>query len=246
MRLTEHIYLVGGGSLGFGLSNDFDCHVYLIDGGREMALIDGGAGLTIEPILERIRFDGLNSSCLRYLVLTHAHADHAGGAALWREKFGLEVVASTVSAEYVRNGDEERISLGIAKRGGFYPADYVFKACDVAHVLTEGDGLRVGDLELRAFETPGHCSGMLSLLMNDQGRSCLFTGDTVFHGGKRLMSNLWDCNLQDYVASIRKLAALEVDALLPGHLTIALSGGGQHIRKAQETLDRLALPPNII
>jgi glyoxylase-like metal-dependent hydrolase (beta-lactamase superfamily II) len=246
MRLTDHIYLVGGGSLGFGLSHDLDCHVYLVDGGREMALIDGGAGVTIEPILERIRFDGLDPSRLRYLVLTHAHADHAGAAALWREKLGVEVVASAVAAEYVRNGDEERISLAIAKRGGFYPADFVFRACGVARVLSEGDSLTVGDLELRAFETPGHCSGMLSLLVKDDRRHCLFSGDTVFHGGKLLMSNLWDCNLQDYVASIRKLAALEVDALLPGHLAIALSGGGRHIHKAQETLDCLTLPPNII
>jgi glyoxylase-like metal-dependent hydrolase (beta-lactamase superfamily II) len=139
MRLTDHIYLVGGGSLGFGLSSDMDCHAYLVDGGREVALIDGGAGVTIEPILERIRFDGLDLSRLRYLILTHAHADHAGAAALWRERFGVEVVASAPSAEYVRNGDEERISLAIAKRGGFYPAEYVFTACDVAHVLSQGD-----------------------------------------------------------------------------------------------------------
>ena len=246
MRLTDHIYLVGGGSLGFGLSSDLDCHVYLVDGGREMALIDGGAGVTIEPILERIRFDGLDLSRLRYLILTHAHADHAGAAALWRERFGVEVVASAPSAEYVRNGDEERISLAIAKRGGFYPAEYVFTACDVAHVLSEGDRFSVGDLELHAWETPGHCSGMLSLMVDDHGRNCLFSGDTVFHGGKLLMTNLWDCNLQDYVASIRKLAALDIDALLPGHLAIALNGGAKHIRKTQETLDRLALPPNII
>ncbi len=32
MQLTEHVYLVGSGSLGFDLTDPFDCHVYLIDG----------------------------------------------------------------------------------------------------------------------------------------------------------------------------------------------------------------------
>ena len=36
VRLTNEVYLVGGGiSNAFGLSNDPDCHVYLVDGGDE-------------------------------------------------------------------------------------------------------------------------------------------------------------------------------------------------------------------
>lgn len=246
MRLTEHVYLVGGGTLAFGLSQDSDCHVYLIDGGGELALVDGGAGLTIEPIIENIRFDGLDPARLRYLLLTHAHADHAGAAALWRERFGVDVIASSAVARYLQDGDEERISLAVAKRGGFYPADYVFRACKVSRVLAEGDWLAVGNLRLSALETPGHCSGMLSLLLDDCGRRCLFTGDTVFHGGKILVSNLWDCNVQEYAASIRKLAQIEFDALLPGHLAIALRGGDRHVRQAHQTMERLSMPPNII
>jgi len=246
MRLTERVYLVGGGTLAFGLSEAADCHVYLIDGGGELALLDAGAGITIEPIIENIRFDGLDPARLRYLLLTHAHADHAGAAALWRARFGVDVLASPQAAEYLLNGDEERISLAIAKRGGLYPADYVFRPCEVLRVLSDGDSFAFGDLRLRAFETPGHCSGMLSFLLDDHGRRCLFTGDTVFHGGRILVSNLWDCNIQEYAASIRKLAQLDFEALLPGHLAIALRDGSRHVRQAQQTLDRLAMPPNII
>ena len=36
MRLSDRVYLVGGGSLGFGISHELDCHVYLVDGGSEM------------------------------------------------------------------------------------------------------------------------------------------------------------------------------------------------------------------
>lgn len=246
MRLTERIYLVGGGRNGFGISEEFDCHVYLLNGGEEMALIDAGAGRTIDPILANIRFDGLDPDRLRYILLTHAHADHAGGAAEWNRRFGVEVAGSCQAAEYVRDGDERRISLDIAREAGFYPSDYVFQACPVSHVLAEGDTFRVGDLELRAVETPGHCSGMLSFLVRDGNRTALFSGDTVFHEGRLLVTNLWDCDLRQYVCSIEKLAGLDFDALLPGHQTIALAGGGYHARKAWDALRKMSIPPSII
>ena len=209
MRLSDRVYLVGGGSLGFGISHELDCHVYLVDGGSEMALIDAGCGMDIEPIVKNIRFDGLDPSKLKYVVLTHAHSDHAGAAAMWREQFSVTFAASREAAEYVRKGDEEKISLAVAKRGGFYPQDYVFHACPVEWELDEGCTFQVGDLSLRCLDTPGHCSGLISLLLEEGGKSLLFCGDTVFHGGKILMTNVWDCNLRDYVNSIRKLARLK-------------------------------------
>lgn len=196
MRLSERVYLAGGGNLGFSLSEEHDCHVYVIDGGGVLALVDAGAGITIEPILENMRFDGLDPQQLKYLLLTHAHADHAGGAYEWRERFGVEVAASREAAEYVSKGDEEQISLRIAKTGGFYPSDYVFRACPVPHVLKEGDRFRIGDAEVCVLEAPGHCSGMLSLLLDEGGKSILFPGDTVFHDGKLLLTNVWDCDVQ--------------------------------------------------
>lgn len=246
MRLSERVYLVGGGSLGFGISEEHDCHIYLVDGGSELALIDAGAGITLDPIVQNICVDGLDAGLLKYVLLTHAHADHAGGAFEWRRRFGVSVAASRQASGYVIHGDEERVSLDVAKRGGFYPQDYVFPACPVSHVLSEGGVFRVGDLELSVLETPGHCSGMLSFLLKERHKLILFAGDTVFHDGKLLITNVWDCDIQQYVSSIQKLSHFDVDALLPGHLTIALQNGARHIRKAWETLQRLSVPPNII
>src|SRR2546429_3711323 len=61
---------------GFGLSQDLDCKVYLINGVTEIALIDAGAGLELDHIVANIEADGLNLNKLRYVLLTHAHADH--------------------------------------------------------------------------------------------------------------------------------------------------------------------------
>jgi glyoxylase-like metal-dependent hydrolase (beta-lactamase superfamily II) len=55
MQLTEHVYLVGNGVLGFDMTDAFDCHVYLIDGGSELALIDTGAGIGHAAILANVK-----------------------------------------------------------------------------------------------------------------------------------------------------------------------------------------------
>lgn len=246
MRLTDRIYLVGGGWHGFGISHNLDCHVYLIDGGSEMTLIDAGVGLEPERIHANIRADGLDDRKLKYLLLTHGHADHAGGSRYWKQLLGVQVIASPEAAQFVREGQEASISLDVAKSAGFYPADYRFQACPVDRELKEGDTFRIGACELQVIETPGHCAGLLSYKMNDGGKTYLFSGDTVFHDGKVLITNVYDCNLQHYVASLRKLAGLKVDALLPGHSSLVLDKGQEHIQKALDCLARMLMPPNLL
>ena len=246
MKLTERIHLVGSGWLGFGLSHNLDCHVYLVNGGTEMALIDAGVGVGVERIVSNISADGLDPGKLKYVLLTHAHSDHAGGCKFWKDRYGVRVFGSPETARFVSAGDEDGISLSIAKAGGFYPPDYHFPACPVDGELREGDTFRVGECELRAIETSGHCCGMLSFLMTGDGRTDLFSGDTIFHGGKILMTNVYDCDLQHYVRSLQKLGKLSVDGLLPGHLSVAVNGGQSHIQKALDCLARMVLPPNIL
>src|SRR5437667_5317979 len=87
LRLTEDVYLVGGSpSVGFGLSGEIDSHVYCIDGGGELALIDCGmaVGDSLERIFANLREDGLDPARIGSLFVTHYHTDHAGGAANFR------------------------------------------------------------------------------------------------------------------------------------------------------------------
>lgn len=246
MRLTERVHVVGSGSMGFGLSHDLDCHVYVVNGGTELALIDAGVGLELDRIVSNLRADGLALSKLKHILLTHAHADHAGGCKQWKDRLGVRVLGSPEAATFVRAGNEAGISLTAAKAGGFYPKDYQFQACPVDQELRDGDLVQVGECQLQVLETPGHCSGMLSFLMSAEGKTYLFTGDTLFHGGKILVTNIYDCDVQRYVRSLQKLVGLSVDALLPGHLCVALGGGQAHIQKAADCLARMLLPPNIL
>ena len=246
MKLTDRVYLVGSGVQGFGLSDDYDCHVYLIDGGEELALVDAGGGRDVDRILENIRADGFEPSKVRHMLLTHAHGDHVGGAAGLRTALGVpRVYIHRDSAPYLREGDEKAICLDEAKRVGLYPADYRFQPCPVDVELREGDTVRVGDLSLKVIETPGHCSGHVSFLMQNGDKMAFFGGDLVFFGGKILLQNIWDCDLQAQIASLKKVRDQEIDMFFPGHLTFSLRDGQRHIDAALKVIDGLLVPPNL-
>src|SRR5215472_1858515 len=247
MKLSERIHLVGSGAMGLDLTDPLDCHVYLIDGGDELALIDAGAGMGAEAIVENVRAANLDPSRIRHLILTHGHGDHAGGAAKLRRLIGGPLVyLSGITAAALRTGDERALSLDVAKQAGIYPSDYKLEPCAVDVELEDGATIDVGDLRLLVIETPGHCDGHISLLLEYEGRRTLFAGDAIFFGGKILLQNIHDCRLDAQIRSLRGLRGVRVDALLPGHLTPSLKDGQRHIERANEILDRLLIPEQMV
>ena len=247
MRLTRDLHVVGGGRFGFGLSGRLDCHVYVVNSGSELALIDPGLGLPgdFDTVLNNIRDDGLDPKAIRKLILTHYHCDHIGAAAEAQKRLDVEVITSKVSAPVIRTGDEKAVALDVAKAAGFYPEDFHLPPCPVDRELSEGDVVRVGNLALQTYETPGHCDGHLSFLMTGGERTYLIGADLVFWGGKILLQNIHDCQIDAYARSVRKVAQLEFDALIPGHLQISLRDGKEHVTAAAEAFDQLGVPPNL-
>lgn len=242
MKVTERIHVVGSGKAGFNLTDPLDCHVYLLNGGDEYALIDAGAGIAPELIVERIEQDGLDPSRVRYLLLTHAHADHSGGAAWLKERLGLTVVGSKETAQWVGEADDRAISVDAARRAGVYPEDYRFAACQVAITLDDGDTLRVGDVELTAIATPGHSRGKLSFVFRENGQVSAFTGDAIFPGGKILLQDIWDCSVQESCRSIERLHELDIDGLYPGHVSFSVQRGREHVEAAMASIRQLVPP----
>jgi glyoxylase-like metal-dependent hydrolase (beta-lactamase superfamily II) len=248
MKLRDDVYLVGGGNMGFNLSGTLDCHVYLLDGGGELALIDTGLGdeASVGQIIANIEADGLDPQRITRLILTHYHADHAGGAAAWAERLGASVHGSPLTAQALSTGDEAMISLDVARRAGFYPADYRLRPCPVVGDLHEGQAVQIGSLTLTPLETPGHCRGHLSFLLDSPlGSRALIGADLVFYGGQILLQNIHDCSISEYAQSVFKVAELDFEAFFPGHFAFSLRDGKRHVEAAASAFRQLGVPKNV-
>jgi hydroxyacylglutathione hydrolase len=247
VRLWPEVHLVASGSGGFDLTDPYDCHAYLLDGGEEAALVDAGIGRSADHLVAAAEAAGVEAERVRLLLLTHAHPDHAGGAAALRERLpGLEVAASPAVAAWVRAGDEEAMSLEMGKLADFYPPDFSFRPCPVERELRDGDEVTVGRLRVRALLTPGHAEGHLAFLVDTANGRALFAGDLVFHGGRISLENTWDCSIQAYASSLARLAGAGVDALLPGHHALSMRDGQRHVDAANRRFERGFVPPSVV
>lgn len=245
MRISERIYLVGSGKHGNLMTHPMDCNVYLLDGGSELALIDAGSGIEPERIVASIERSGFAISKVNKLLLTHIHGDHGAGAYYFHSQYGLEVMAAAEAAPWLERGDMDKTSLNAAKLAGVYAEDFEYPACPVSVGIREGDRIKVGDLELGVVETPGHCRGHVSYLLDHCGIRSLFAGDVVFAGGKVVIQNIWDCFIQEYAESIAKLNALHIDSLFAGHGPFLLTEAWKHVGMAHGCFQRLEIPPNL-
>jgi len=121
--------------------------------------------------------------------------------------------------------------------------DYQYDATPVAGELADGARVQVGDLVVEAVATPGHSVGHMAYFVHDGVRSDLFTGDTLFFGGRIALQNIWDCDLRTHLESLKRLGEHRFDGLFPGHLTFTVTEGERHLRIALDAIDRGGIPP---
>ena len=189
-------------------------NAYLLVDGDTLALIDTGLPGSLNPIVRYVKSIGKRLEQLRYVLLTHAHPDHAGGAPALRQRTGAAVLAH--SGDVRSNGSRQSVSyMGMF---GALPLPLPFlRRVPADGVLSDGDLLPLlGGLQV--VHTPGHTPGSLCYYMESIG--LLFTGDLLIESRGALWKNRHafpGANLRDYQASLARVASLPFDALCPGH-----------------------------
>ncbi len=130
------------------------------------------------------------------VAVTHTHRDHSPGAATLAAITGAPVVG-----------------FGPMLRPGIEGHDDTFRA---DRTLADGDVVEGADHRLVALHTPGHASNHLCYLLEAGGERVLFTGDHVMEGSTVVIAPL-DGDMVEYLAQLRRVQALGVDRLHPGH-----------------------------
>lgn len=242
MKIANSVALVG--SSRFGLSNPYDCNVYAVDCGEGIVLVDTGSGLEPEFVEGNMRHDGLDPDRIVMIIVTHTHADHAGGCHWWKERIGCPLAVPEGERAGIEGSQDVGPVLEMAKRAGIYPPDYELEAAAVDLGLRDGQVLEIGDCQFRAIEVAGHSPHHMCYAVQLDGRGILFSGDGVLYGGSLLLQNLAGCSLDDYRRDVPKLADSAIDSLLPGHGIFVVRNGQEHINRAIDYLAQLAMPPN--
>lgn len=203
-RILDNLWQVGGG----GLTDSADAAIYLIRFGDKAALIDAGCGQGHSRLKKNIAECLQTDAQLEYLLLTHCHFDHTGGAEAVRKEFGCRIVAHELDAVYLESGD------GDVTAASWYGAWFEPLTVDVK-LQGEKSTLTLGSGSVTAIHWPGHSPGSVVYTASIDGQLVLFGQDVHGPIHPSLLSDG-----KQYQESLRKLAALDADLLLEGHFGI--------------------------
>jgi len=151
---------------------------------------------------------GLDPKQIKYLIISHAHTDHIGGAEIIQKKYGARVVMGAPDWDTVEK----------------YPNRYKTMAPKRDIVATDGMKITLGGRTVTIWTTPGHTPGTLSYTFTalDRGRmvNIAYSGGTAFNFVNNT-PNPGIRNFQTYIDSQKKMAqkaaAVHATVLLSNH-----------------------------
>ena len=154
---------------------------YLIRDAGQAAFIDTGAYDTAPRALRLLALKGMTPQAVAYVILTHVHLDHAGGAGRMMQCFpNAKLVVHPRGARHMIDPTRLRAgAVGVYGEAAFkrdygtlipVPAQRVIEAPD-------GHELVLGSRPLRFLDTPGHANHHVCIW--DARSRGLFTGDTL-------------------------------------------------------------------
>ena len=158
---------------------------------------------------------------IRYVINTEHHVDHIFGNYFFKgagrivhhrgvhENFmvvGPILDPFAYAAEAIPTDDPEGAAI--------FPARDVYEADPNRGqiVFTDDLTLRVGEHTFELIHTPGHTPGQVAVHVPEE--RVVFTGDTVFN---EVQTWLMTSDIDQWVAALDRIAALDVDHLIPGH-----------------------------
>ena len=153
--------------------------IYLIVENGRAAFVDTGSNDSVPNAIAALQKVGLDESAVDYVILTHIHLDHAGGAGLMMQKFpNAKLVVHPRGARHMV--EPSKLIAGVT---AVYGAEYVQKMygeilpIPAERIIEAADGTRISlnGRELLCLDTPGHARHHICIV--DQKSEGIFTGD---------------------------------------------------------------------
>jgi metallo-beta-lactamase class B len=204
-HVIGNIYFVGSKGLG----------IYLVATPQGHILINAGLEDSVPMIQQNVEKVGFRFSDIKILLISHAHFDHAAGAARIKKLTGAKYMVMDSDVPVVESGGKEDFFYGHAP-GMLYPA------AKVDRVLHDGDTVTLGDTVLTAHLTPGHTKGCTTWTMKvhegGQSYDVVIVGSPNVNEGYKLVNNAaYPQITSDYEKTFGVLRSLHCDVFLGAH-----------------------------
>mgnify|MGYP005847737419 CR=1 FL=1 len=217
----------------------------IVERGRA-AVVDTGTSGSVPRVLAALDRLGVARDAVDWILVTHVHLDHAGGAgALLRHLPSARVVVHPRGARHL----EDPAKLVAGTRAVYGDAEFARLYGEVVPVPAERlliaeDGLRLAlaGRELRFFDTPGHARHHYCI--HDPASRSVFAGDTFgisyrefdAGGGEFIFPTSTPTQFDPVAAheSVRRIAALE-----PAQVFVTHFSRVGHVPRHAATLHRL-------
>jgi len=191
-------------------------------------LIDAGPANNVERDLPK-KLKDLSVKEIDYLILTHGHTDHIGGARWIKEHYGSTIIAHPDTVKFLVDPSYELNNYWLkylkffkdSIRDEFEKGYWKTRgrdSCEVDKTVREGEILNVGSLRFKFLETPGHIDGSLSI--QEEKARILFVGDAI--QGLGPCSSIIQAiplyfNVKEYIESLEKITKSDVKRLISAH-----------------------------
>ncbi|MBC2575944.1 MBL fold metallo-hydrolase [Peptostreptococcus canis] len=140
---------------------------------------------------------------VKYIMLTHSHADHIGDVKELKKFTNAPILANIHEKEMLNDANKNLSSQ-------FFPYPIEIEA-DI--YVDEKDKIKMGEHIFSFINTPGHTEGGMCIRCGME----MFTGDTLFQGSIG-RTDLYGGDYNKILKSLKKLAKLEEDLVIyPGH-----------------------------
>jgi len=198
----------------------FYVNAYLIELKDGWLLVDTGYSFDYKRFLKKAKRNEIDLSSIRYVVLTHVHADHAGFLKKILADTGATLICLPAERERLLSGENDkdvyisrpcafllnRISAATKRLQTFPPVDATDAVDAMTQPLTE-EGVTF-------FALHGHTDNDLCFRVDDK----LFVGDICMNGaGATGYSPLWIKDAAALVESWKALIAMDGESLYVGH-----------------------------
>lgn len=209
-KVTDQIYYIGNVWVG----------AYLIDTGEGLILLDTMCAETSYLMVDAIYRLGYRPEQIKYILLSHAHIDHAGGAQQLKQMTGAKIFLSAEDDAFRKNdralNAEAAMPAEVSFRTYPYEADCHYD---------DRRPIRLGNVRIDTRLTPGHTPGVTTFLIHvhkPDGREVT----AAMHGGVGVLTMTdtyfaqtgLSSSLRDrFIADCIKMADLQVDVCLPSH-----------------------------